>query len=82
VGDDQSPVVDGQIRGFQRTGEPLSTVREQLPAGLADALAAVQEPGESVERSVETRTEDGRRYYLLIRPGRGWLIRFSFMDYR
>ncbi len=44
---------------------PLSSVREQLPSGLADALSGVEVPGTSVERSVETRTDDGRRYYLL-----------------
>ncbi len=47
------------------TDEPLAAVREQLPEGIADALAAVEEPGTSVERSVETRTGAGRRYYLL-----------------
>jgi len=44
---------------------PLSAVRDGLPDALADVLADVETPDTSLQRSVEVRTDDGRRYFLL-----------------
>lgn len=44
---------------------PLSAVRAALPGALGDALVDVETPSGSLERSVEVRTDEGRRYFLL-----------------
>jgi PAS domain S-box-containing protein len=44
---------------------PLSAVRASLPGALGDALVDVETPSGSLERSVEVRTDEGRRYFLL-----------------
>ena len=60
-----NPAFAGLVDAEDVRDRPLSAVRADLPAGIADALEPVSDPGEAVERDVSARTDAGERHYLL-----------------